>query len=152
VQVKESSFWTGRLRDHLAGACQVLGWRYHLERVENAVAAGTPDVDWCINGVEGTMELKYSPRHPVRPATPVLGRDNGMRRSQVVWAVRRLRAGGRVFVAIGTPQATWVVDLRGWSPEAMASLELATAPRLGEISAWCAGSAPWASLPPALVR
>lgn len=145
--MKESSFWATRLRPKLTAACVACELPHHFERVENAVASGTPDVDYCINGCAGKLELKYTQRHPARATTPVLGRGNGLRRSQIVWIWRRLRAGGRVFVAIGTPQSTWIIDARGRSPAELAGLELRTAQELAEISAWCADSHFWGTLP-----
>ena len=135
--MNEASFWTDRLRPALVADCQKLKLRHHFERVENAVAVGTPDVDYCVAGVAGKIELKFAPRHPVRQATPVLGRGNGLRRSQIVWTSRRTWAGGIVFIAIGTPEMTWVIDARGRSPVDLARLEALSAPGLGEISAWC---------------
>jgi hypothetical protein len=149
--VKESSFWATRLRPKLTAACVSAGVQYHFERVENAVASGTPDVDYCINGRAGKLELKYTPRHPARATTPVLGRSCGLRRSQLIWIWRRLRAGGRVYVVIGTPRTTWVIDTRGRTATELSGLELRTAPELSEISAWCADSASWATLPSVLV-
>lgn len=155
--MKEAEFWKDRLRPWLVDACRDLGYRAHFERVENAVAIGTPDVDWCVlppgaaAGVAGKIELKYAPRHPAREATPVLGRGNGLRRSQIAWAVKRCWAGGRVFCAIGTPDMTWVIDLRGMSAPELAAIELLPAPRLREISAWCGVRRTAGTLPLALI-
>lgn len=148
--MKESSFWATRLRPRLTAACVAAGLPHHFERVENAVASGTPDVDYCIDGRAGKLELKYTPRHPARASTPVLGRGNGLRRTQIVWIWRRLRAGGRVLVVIGTPRTTWAIDTRGRSPPELIGLELRTAPELNEISAWCSDSQPWGTLPTTL--
>ena len=53
------------------------------------LAAGVPDLNFCVDGVEGWVELKSTSGHAVvvRPA-------------QVGWAARRIRHGGRVFVAV----------------------------------------------------
>lgn len=150
--MNEATFWKDRLRPLLLRECRALGLRHHFERVENAVGVGDPDVDYCIDGVAGKMELKYVPKHPARLATPVLGRGKGMRRSQIVWAAKRLHAGGRVFLAIGTPAATWVIDLHGWKARDMKALDFATAPRLHEISAWCSFSGDPGRLPLTLGR
>lgn len=150
--MNEAAFWSGRLRPHLEDACIAARIRYHFERVENTVAMGTPDVDYCISGASGKIELKYMDRHPVRRTTPVLGRGMGMRRSQLIWAHKRMRAGGRVFLGVGTPQETWIIDLRGYTPEDMDAIQFATVPRLREISAWCSYSMDWATLPPTLRR
>ena len=116
------------------------------------MATGTPDVDFCIDSVPGKIELKYSPSHPVRSSTPVLGRGNGLRRSQIIWVSRRNYAGGQVYVAIGTPRSTWFVATRGRTPAQLAGLELLAAPELAKISAWCADSHDWATLPRVLIE
>jgi hypothetical protein len=149
--MKESSFWAARLRPKLVSVCQELKLPHHFERVENAVSAGTPDVDYCVGGAHGKIELKFSPRHPTRlETTPVLGRQEGLRRSQVIWITRRLRAGGRVFVMIGTPQETWLVNVRGWRPVDLENLDRLTVLQLRFEAAWCSHSSPWLDLPKAL--
>lgn len=148
----EAGFWTDYLGPLLKRQCQELRLHAHFERVENAVGVGDPDVDYCIEGAAGKIELKYATSHPARPATPVLGRGNGMRRSQIIWACRRLAAGGRVFLAIGTPDAAWVINLKGYTPQDMGALELASAPRLREICAWHRGSGVGVYLPPTLTN
>lgn len=147
----EAGFWTDRMRPILRQQCLALGVRAHFERVENLVGDGTPDVNFAISGVAGTIENKYTDRHPVREATPVLGKGNGLRRSQVIWSYQRLRAGGRVFVLIGSPKDAWLIDLRGMSPREMMDLDYASAPRLREIGAWCASQSPRVGLPQALI-
>lgn len=132
----EATFWRDRIKPKLVSQCRLLEYRHHFERIENAVASGGPDVDFCIKGIEGKIELKYAQKHPVRETTPVLGKGNGLRRSQVIWIAKRLHAGGRVFVAIGTPVATWLIDVRGWNPRQLMGIEALTAPGLREISAW----------------
>lgn len=151
--MKEDTFWSERLRPMLIRDCKRLRLPHHFERVENTVNDGTPDVDWCIAGVAGKIELKFAQDHPVRTATPVLGSaQKGLRRSQVIWNAKRAAAGGRVFLAIGTPQMTWVVDLAGRSPAWLADVWRLTAPELGEISAWCAVHQSAGTLPLALIK
>lgn len=137
--MKESTFWTNRVRGlvRLSAACADMV--IHAERVENAVAVGTPDVDYCINGRHGKIELKYAPRHPVRPSTPVLGLGKGLRKSQIVWATRRKRAGGRVYLCIGTVAATWFIDLSLLTPRQMKDTEMMTVAELDSIAAWRSG-------------
>ena len=54
--MSEAALWR-RVRKGLPG---------HLVRVENAVEAGTPDVNYCIDGAEGWIELKQLDRWPAR--------------------------------------------------------------------------------------
>jgi len=136
--VNEAKFWSTRVRPLLERAFHNL--QHHIERVENAVAAGTPDVDYCVNGHAGKLELKYASRHPVNlRTTAVLGRDCGLRKSQVVWIHRRLRAGGTVFVAVGTPRVTWFVRARGLTPERLRGLALWSVEDLNEACCWRTG-------------
>lgn len=70
--------------------------------MENPTDPGTPDVsfslpvDWgpSIEPIEGWMELKW------RKSVPLMD-EHGIRPSQKIWIRRRLRAGGRVILAIG---------------------------------------------------
>jgi hypothetical protein len=50
---------------------------------------GVPDLNYCINGHEGWIELKTTEGWAVT-----------VRPEQVAWIERRLRAGGRVFLAV----------------------------------------------------
>jgi hypothetical protein len=148
----EASFWGKRLQPKLVAACRQLGMHGHFERIENAVGTGTPDVDYCIDAVAGKLELKYTDHHPVRAATPVLGRDNGLRRSQIIWIAKRQQAGGRVFVAIGSPAATWVIDTVGMTPLGLKHLEMMSAETLAGASAWNSIEDHWRHLPRVLAR
>lgn len=67
-----------------------------LERVENGVNTGTPDVHAMRRGVTRWIELKVVKR-PARITTPLIKRDT-MRRDQVAWHVSYNAAGGRSFI------------------------------------------------------
>lgn len=71
-----------------------------LERVENVVAVGVPDVYAVGRGVSSWVELKASEAIPKRAATPLLGRD-GLTVEQRNWHLDHARFGGRSFVLIG---------------------------------------------------
>lgn len=67
----------------------------HMRRVENRVGDGDPDVDGCLLGKYFELELKGCPR----PKTG--GKlDFEVRRSQVLWHRRRVRAGGNIWAYI----------------------------------------------------
>jgi hypothetical protein len=118
----EKDFWSDKLRPRLTAACQEMGFRFHFERIENGVADGTPDVDYCIAGSAGQIELKFADRHPTYTSSQVLGRGKGLRRSQIVYAARRTWAGGVVWCLTGTPEASWLIDLRTLDAERMDGL------------------------------
>jgi hypothetical protein len=53
------------------------------------IASGVPDMNYCVGGVEGWIELKATE-----------GVALTIRPGQVSWIERRVRAGGRVHVAV----------------------------------------------------
>jgi hypothetical protein len=59
----------------------------HMQRVENLIDRGTPDVNLCHNGVHVWIELKVADNYEVT-----------VRKEQKVWAFRRHRSGGRVIL------------------------------------------------------
>lgn len=82
MDLRESKLW-----DDLRDACRGTGT--HFSRVEShATSPGIPDLSYCVNSVEGFIELKsWDPKKGFR-----------LRRSQVAWTRARDRAGGRVFL------------------------------------------------------
>jgi hypothetical protein len=62
----------------------------HMERVENMIADGTPDVEGCIAGINFQIELKTHER-PRRSKTPI---RFPVRRAQIEWHQHRWEAGG----------------------------------------------------------
>lgn len=83
--------WTSQARRVFLGAL-------HIERLENMVGAGHPDVEGCLEGVQFWLELKVAKR-PARPTTK-LRFGSPLRESQVDWAKKRIAAGGRVWYLI----------------------------------------------------
>jgi len=73
----------------------------HWQSVETSgTGRGVPDLNYCLDGREGWIELKL-----------VSGwRIPSMRPEQVAWAERRARAGGRVFLAGRKGGALWLWD------------------------------------------
>ena len=79
--MRESQFWA-LIKNKLPG---------HVERIENAIAKGTPDVNMCINGREVWIELK------------VLDEKGRFKKGepspeQRLWHRKRQENGGTVFV------------------------------------------------------
>ena len=75
-----------------------LGKHGHIERVENMVNVGTPDVNYVLDGCEGWVELKCIPAWPVRSDTLV--RVPHYTPEQRIWHRERKAAGGKVFVLL----------------------------------------------------
>lgn len=53
--------------------------------VENTARPGTPDINYCLKGVEGWIELKDE-------------WSKTLRKAQVIWIRNRLKAGGNVII------------------------------------------------------
>lgn len=70
--------------------------RLHMNRVENMVLSGMPDVEGCLDDQQFWIELKCEPR-PARSTTLVKAH---FRPAQIPWMKRRLKAGGLVSVLL----------------------------------------------------
>lgn len=103
---------------------------------------GVPDLNFCIDGVEGWVEMKQTDGWAVT-----------LEPEQVSWLFRRHRNGGRVFVAVrrwhdGGPRRGPACDelwlLRGQYAPDLKTLGLKwamTSPAL--LGRWCHGPARW---------
>lgn len=93
-----------------------------IDRVENGLVDGMPDVNCCVKGSDLWLELKYIESWPARAATQVLGRK-GLRPEQVNWHIRQSAAGGVSFIVVGIGKETWVADnayardINSWTKE-----------------------------------
>lgn len=97
----EHDLWH-RLRD----AAKTYG---HFERIENMVGRGRPDVNYCVVGVEGNIELKQIAAWPKKPETVV--EVDHFTPQQRIWIRTRLSAGGRVYVLLQVVRPTAVYML-----------------------------------------
>lgn len=75
--MKEAQLWV-LIRSKLPG---------HLQRIENLVSPGAPDLNGCYQGVEVWVELKVAK-----------GKWIHFRNSQLAWFAKRLSTGGNVKV------------------------------------------------------
>lgn len=94
---RETSLWNW-LKEHLK---ELRPLRHDVQRIENMVAVGTPDVEGCIDGEAFWCELKVAYERTgdmllVKITTP-----------QVRRALRRVRAGGRSWVLVRVCGETW---------------------------------------------
>jgi hypothetical protein len=80
-----------------------------IDRVENGLVDGMPDVNCCLSGPEVWLELKYVEDWPARATTQVLGRK-GLRLEQVNWHIRQSAAGGKSWILVGIGKETWIID------------------------------------------
>ena len=72
-----------------------------IDRVENVVVNGMPDVNFCAEGVECWLEIK-SPTEPKRASTPLFGSNHKISQDQKNWMLRQFRAGGNAWILIAT--------------------------------------------------
>lgn len=72
-----------------------------VDRIENGVGVGMPDINFCGNGVESWIEMK-SPKEPKREDTPLFGSNHRLSQDQKNWFKRQIDAGGRAWILIGT--------------------------------------------------
>lgn len=96
-----------RLWDRMRKA---LGDKYYLERVENCVVAGRPDIDLMLRGIVLPIELKAA-TYPKRPSTPVLGKD-GLNQNQLNWWLKWRKHGGQGFIIVGVDQDLYMVPCK----------------------------------------
>lgn len=87
--MSEHTLWN-RIRDNI-------GYRGHFTRLEFNPEAGIPDVDYCIKGIEGKIELKYTSTAPARADTAVF-KNGGLRDAQIIWIYQRVKHGGRAWI------------------------------------------------------
>lgn len=72
-----------------------------LNRVENFLVPGMPDINFCSGGVECWIEQK-SPKEPVRPSTPLFGSNPRVTQDQMNWFLAQRKAGGRCYFLVTT--------------------------------------------------
>jgi hypothetical protein len=82
-----------------------------LDRVENAVISGQPDVNGCLQGEDVWVELK-APTEPKRAATPLMTSNGNhpLLQTQINWMARQQQAGGIAFILIRTDKRMLLVD------------------------------------------
>lgn len=72
-----------------------------FERVENGMIDGMPDVNYCLAGAEGWLEIK-APKVPKLGATRLLGGSEPFKVDQANWFLRQRRARGRCALFVAT--------------------------------------------------
>jgi hypothetical protein len=81
----------------------------HIVAVENVVFPGHPDIDYCIAGQSGHIELKKLDAWPVRTDTPV--RIPHYTAQQRLWLKERYDAMGRVFLLVKVMREYFLFDM-----------------------------------------
>ena len=106
-----------------------------LERIENLVATGTPDIHALCRGVHTWVELKEAPTPPVRSTTPLLGGGRGLRDAQKNWLMMWHRHCGRAVVVIGVG-STELLVVPGKFGDAINSLPLVALRAISVAGSW----------------
>ena len=94
-----------RLWDRMRRA---IGKDVRLERIENVVGVGTPDVLACCY-ITAFVELKAVEGPPVRETTRVLG-ERGLSRDQRNWHKDWHQWGGKSYILIGVGLQTFMIS------------------------------------------
>lgn len=89
----EQKLWD-RMRNALKG-------KVYLERIENIVHPGRPDVDSMWDGIVLPIELKVVESYPKRSSSPVLGKNKGLNQNQLNWWLEWQSWGGFGFIVVG---------------------------------------------------
>lgn len=100
--MNEQSFWATRRKILPRG---------DYCRIESPITPGYPDVEFCVGGIHGHLELKYRQVPPIRNSTPVFPDAKGLRKNQIAWITNRLWHGGRVFVFAGVGRTTLLIRM-----------------------------------------
>lgn len=81
-----------------------------INRIENAVSIGMPDVNCCIEGSEFWIELK-SPIEPKRQTTKLFGSNHKLSQDQMNWMLSQRNAQGQAWVLISTDKRWMLVPI-----------------------------------------
>lgn len=95
----ENAMWGG-LRRAVNARTRVVMWKTTPTGAHNR---GWPDIDYCVDGAQGKLELKYDRTWPKRESTPV---RPGLTPNQRVRLREWAEAGGRAYVLWGI-HAEW---------------------------------------------
>lgn len=79
-----------------------------IDRFENIVGVGNPDVNVCIDGAEFWIEIK-APKEPVKATTPLFGSNHKLSQDQKNWILRQLKANGNAYIFVATDKRKMLV-------------------------------------------
>ena len=101
----------------------------HEVRVENSAGPGTPDFNFCYQGIEIWIEFKQVSDLPKRPDTPVF--TNCLEPHQALWHIKRQGAKGRTYIVGGVLNEKLTFIIHGKHASEFNSMTLA---RLKELN------------------
>jgi hypothetical protein len=80
-----------------------------IQRIENLMIIGMPDVNQCLEGCECWIEIK-SPKEPKRSTTPLFGSNHKVSTEQKNWFLDQKNAGGVGWLLICTDKRWMLID------------------------------------------
>jgi hypothetical protein len=80
-----------------------------IDRIENVMVLGMPDVNYCAEGTEAWIEIK-SPKEPKKAITPLFGSNHKLSIDQKNWFLRQKKAGGIGLILIATDKRWILMD------------------------------------------
>ena len=80
-----------------------------LERIENIAGTGTPDVNFCSQGVECWIEMKSS-KEPLRPTSLLFASNHRLSQTQKNWFLQQRNAGGKCYILIATDKRWMLIN------------------------------------------
>jgi len=100
----EGKFWSTLRQKMVLGVVR-------LDRIENDVTFGIPDVNGCLDGEDVWIELK-APKEPARASTPLMTRsgNHALLETQINWFRRQRQAGGIAFILVRTDKRIMLVE------------------------------------------
>jgi hypothetical protein len=122
-----------------------------IDRIENLVGVGHPDVNMCLSGIELWVEIK-APIEPKRPGTPLFGSNHKLSQDQKNWLLAQRNAKGRAFIYIATQNRLLLI-----ASKLADGLNEMTTPELIEHALWhnflgARATPDWAALRKELLR
>lgn len=87
----------------------IIGPKDRIDRIENLMVLGMPDVNCCINGRDFWIEQK-SPKEPKRKSTKMFGSNHKISKDQMNWMKRHITAGGKAYFLIATDLRWMLLD------------------------------------------
>lgn len=126
---REATFW-----DYLR---KLLPPDIHYDRIESDTSPGHPDIRYTLDGVTGTIELKSTKRPTAK--YPFSGKD-GLRKSQIRWIEREMRAGGFVLLALRCGNINYLLEAGVYYDE-LDKMALKDISRVSDFS-WVSGKTP----------
>lgn len=130
----ESSNWAS-LREALVKQAAFNSHAIHLVRVENMVGSGVFDTNLCYRGVDCWLEGKKVDCFPLKATTLF---KIGFSEDQRTFAVRRLLAGGKLFVWVHVNAPNRKGTGRGWYLFPLTTVQQIDDARMGISQAYAA--------------